>query len=300
MLAFSSLLFASFAGLAAAQAITSQAIDTVEDQFDGALLTPDVITKFDPEGVLNVVFPSAAGTITNGQKVPKDDAASQPSITFSAPISSYNDLDSGLNRTTTQFTVMMVDADYPGAPTVAEGINAHWISNDWTYGTLTNGVLTFTPPTSEPIIKYAGPGPASGSGPHRYVVLVFAQPEAYSAPAVPASGGSVTRIRYNEYTDGLGASPIAAVYFTVEVGTSTVQVSSTSAVSGATSATGSTAGSATGTGTGTTRPTGTASGTSASTTGTTTSTSSAMNLGSRLTGAGVAGVAVFVAAALFA
>jgi len=128
---------------------------------------------------------------------------------------------------------------------------------------------------------------------YRYIVLVFSQPEAYAAPAVPAAGGSVTKITYNEYTDGLG-DLLAAVYFTVEVGQSTVAALSTSAVVGATTAA-STSGAATGTSRVTTG-TGSVTGSAASTTATTTN--AAGKMGASFTG--LAGVAALVGAVIFA
>lgn len=41
------------------------------------------------------------------------------------------------------------------------------------------------------VIPWAGPGPASGSGPHRYTFLVFAQPSNFVAPATPKANSGV-------------------------------------------------------------------------------------------------------------
>lgn len=40
-------------------------------------------------------------------------------------------------------------------------------------------LLTNTTPA---IQEYAGPAPPQGSGPHRYVIMAFAQPENFTAP----------------------------------------------------------------------------------------------------------------------
>lgn len=74
---------------------------------------------------------------------------------------------------------------------------------------------------------YAGPGPAEGSGPHRYTILVYLQPESFQAPANLSTAGTPLGTMFlNSYVDdsGLG-NLVAANYFQVENGQATVSVS---------------------------------------------------------------------------
>jgi len=81
------------------------------------------------------------------------------------------------------------------------------------------------------ITAYAGPAPPAGSGPHRYVILLYAQPDSFSAPAdLPVNAG-VSVFDFPAYVQASNLGPlIAANYFTVEEGTASFSISPTSAV----------------------------------------------------------------------
>ncbi|KDN48949.1 hypothetical protein RSAG8_02302, partial [Rhizoctonia solani AG-8 WAC10335] len=106
---------------------------------------------------------------------------------------------------------------------------------------------------------YGGPFPAEGSGAHRYMILVLAQPSSFSAPAAPAANSPIEKFDFEAYVKSAGlGSIVAGTYITVEQGTATQSVEPTSSVDTATlsvpssaasvsrSATSSRAGSATG------------------------------------------------------
>jgi hypothetical protein len=70
------------------------------------------------------------------------------------------------------------------------------------------------------IVDYAGPGPPPGSAPHRYVFLLYAQPEGFDvkewAPAEGKKVGPFGRIRYDlgAFEKKIGLGPVvAANYF---------------------------------------------------------------------------------------
>lgn len=82
---------------------------------------------------------------------------------------------------TGQFTIVMVDADIVGSDP-STGVNHHWLVNGveitgcsavfscYFCSYLTGNSLTNTSATT--ITAYAGPGPAAGSGPHRYAAIL--------------------------------------------------------------------------------------------------------------------------------
>jgi hypothetical protein len=219
MHSFTNVLFIAAASLPSvfAAAADPLGLATVKAQFTNAKIVPDAIPTFNPSALLNVNYASSVGVISVGQVVPKDDTAERPLLTANGTLSG-------------SYTVMIIDADYVGAPTDTAGLNVHWLQNDLTASE--NGTLTTASPAR---VAYAGPGPASGSGPHRYTVLLYSQGSSFAAPATPAAGSSVQRIHLADYVKAAGFSdPVAASYFTVEVGTSTVTVESTSAVNTAT------------------------------------------------------------------
>ncbi|KAG8982764.1 hypothetical protein FRB94_007966 [Tulasnella sp. JGI-2019a] len=257
---FSKVAFAALAALAAspvfADPASPLAIATVKQEFVNALLTPSVVPTFDPAALLNVTFASV-GSITTGQAIPMAQVGVKPTITVVGTDADF--ASGGPFNSSTKYTIMMIDGDVPGAAN-AKGVNTHYLQNDLSYGTLTADVLTFTN-TTPAVINYAGPGPASGSGPHRYTLLIYAQPSTFKAPATPTAGSSVTMIDFPTYLTSAGlTTALAGTYFTVEVGTATVSFSSTTAVNTATLSVASAAG--------TGAATGTATGSAASSTGT--------------------------------
>jgi phosphatidylethanolamine-binding protein len=91
---------------------------------------------------------------------------------------------------TGNYTLLMVDADVVGA--AADSNTRHWFVNGVTVtgDTVTNA--TASAPES-----YMGPGPASGSGSHRYVILLYGQPANFSVPA--DFQGGIQKINLQEY-----------------------------------------------------------------------------------------------------
>jgi len=223
-------LVAAFAAPVLADAASGLAIATVKAQFTDALLVPSVIPTFNPVALLNVSFPSV-GLISTGEALQMAQVSSKPTITVVGTDADF--ASGGPFNSNTKYTIMMIDGDVPGS-TNPQGVHTHYLQNDLSYGALTSDDLTFTNSTPA-VINYAGPGPASGTGPHRYTILIFAQPTSFTAPATPKPGSSVTVIELGTYLSSAGlTTPLAGNYFTVEVGTATVAFSSTVPVNPAT------------------------------------------------------------------
>jgi hypothetical protein len=121
----------------------------------------------------------------------------------------------------------------------------------------TSAPWTLDPSTGTNITAYGGPFPAEGSGAHRYMILLLAQPSSFTAPATPAAGSPIEKFDFEQYVKSAGlGSIVAGTYITVEQGTATQSVEPTSSVDTATLSVPSTAaasgsGSSTGTRTGT-------------------------------------------------
>lgn len=86
------------------------------------------------------------------------------------------------------------------------------------------------------ITEYAGPAPAAGSGPHRYVLGLFAQPEGFTAPQAYSNKNTpVGPVNLAEYISQSKLGPLVAVnYFTVANGEATVSLSQTQPVQSST------------------------------------------------------------------
>ncbi|KAJ7098163.1 phosphatidylethanolamine-binding protein [Mycena belliarum] len=200
---------------AATTKTTPLAISAIQAHFKQALLVPEVFPTFSPDATLDIAF--AASPISPGQPLAQADVGTKPAVTISA-------LDD--KSLTGSFTIAMVDADVVGADE-SGGVNRHWLENGVTVadGALSNASATV-------ITAYAGPGPASGSGPHRYVVLLYQQPTTFTAPAdLSKLVDGVQKFDLNAYVknSGLG-NLVAANYFTVEVGTDSTSLPATSSV----------------------------------------------------------------------
>jgi len=190
------------------------ALALVKQQFINAKIVPNVIPSFNPIGTLNVVFKGNSTGITDGEPLEKASVQTEPTVTVA-----------GVNNNTAKFTVLMIDGDYVGS-TSPQGLNLHWLENNVAVSSAGG-----TSNTTAATIPYAGPGPAAGSGPHRYTILLYQQPSNFTAPSTPAQNSGVQRIDLAKYVSAAGLTgPLAGLYFTVEVGTATVSVESTTAV----------------------------------------------------------------------
>jgi len=244
------------------------ALALVKQQFINAKIVPDVVSTFNPSGTLSVVFSGNSTPINDGQPLDKAFVQTQPTITVA-----------GVNNNTVKFTLLMIDGDYVGSSS-PEGLNLHFLENNVVISS-TGAVSNTTAAT----IPYAGPAPASGSGPHRYTILLYQQPSNFTAPSNPAPNSGVHRINLTTYLSAAGlTNPTAGIYFTVEVGTATVSVESTYPVNTATLSIPTTS----------TKP----SGTGTSTTSTSTHTGAAVKVGPLSIGgyfAGLLGIVAFLA-----
>ncbi|KAG6853704.1 hypothetical protein C0991_002240 [Blastosporella zonata] len=195
---------------------TALQVAAIEAHFTQSQIVPQLLASFEPSALLTANFPGV-GDITPGQALTEGQSASQPTVTIAAANSSVN-LDGN-------YTIMMVDADIVGSD-LSKGENHHWLLNGVQ---ITSGQVSNT--SAAAIVSYAGPGPAAGSGPHRYVIILYSQPDSFQAPADLAEPTGVGLFVLDEYIKDSGLGPlVAATYFTVEDGTATVSVPATSSV----------------------------------------------------------------------
>ncbi|KAE8391454.1 phosphatidylethanolamine-binding protein [Aspergillus alliaceus] len=136
----------------------------------------------DPSKVLGLTV----GPHTNikpGQYIPKADAQSPPGLTFNAPSPS------------TTYMVIGLDIDAPFPSFGVLGPILHWIQPGLKAN---NSELEITKPF---VANYIGPAPPPGSSSHRYVFLLYEQPEGFDgAKYAPANGQNLSnwhRMRYD-------------------------------------------------------------------------------------------------------
>ncbi|KAK7043719.1 hypothetical protein VNI00_008331 [Paramarasmius palmivorus] len=190
-------------------------VEAIKAHFTQSHIVPDLLASFNPSAYMTLNY-EGVGDLTPGQAISQPQSGPQPTITVQAANSSVS-LDGN-------YTLICADADVVG--TKESEVNRHWLVNGVTIkdNKVDNATATA-------ITAYAGPGPAEGSGPHRYVFLLYTQPSDFTAPEGFTEPIGVTRFNLDQYAENgkLGAI-VAGNYITVEVGTSTVSVESTSAV----------------------------------------------------------------------
>ncbi|CAD6576382.1 MAG: hypothetical protein TREMPRED_001670 [Tremellales sp. Tagirdzhanova-0007] len=223
------LLVLSLLGLVSAQSTTNASttdIEDVEANFQAAQLVPELLSTFTPEGTLSISF--SGSTITPGQNLTESDVSSYPTLSV-MPASNATAFDP-----TSMYTVMMVDANPVGTDESSTEQTRHWLVNGASLGDSAPYAVNYT--GSTPVTNYAGPGPASGSGSHRYVILIYSQPSTFTAPAnLSTAGTPLGTFSFSDYVSSSGLGPlIAANYFQVEVGVATATVAATTSVNSAT------------------------------------------------------------------
>jgi hypothetical protein len=208
--------FIAFALLPFALAQESSGIKAIEAHFTQSHLVPDLFASFNPSALLSLNY-AGVGVVNPGQSLTIAQVAPIPTVTVT-PANSSVTLDG-------TYTLAMVDADVVGSK-LPDGQTRHWLVNGVTISgsTVANSSATT-------ITGYAGPYPASGSGPHRYVVVIYAQPSTFAAPAAYAQPLPVGAFDFNAYVQESGLGPlVAATYIDVEEGTTTLSIPPTSAV----------------------------------------------------------------------
>jgi len=216
----------SLVALVGAQSNSTSAavqIEAIEAHFTDAGIVPNLLPTFDPSAVMTVNF-DGVGDISPGQALSQTQVKPMPNISITPANSSVN-----LGNT---FTIAMVDANFVGF-NESQGQTRHWLVYNVTLnGTASSTAENVTFNSGTAITSYAGPAPASGSGAHRYVILLYSQPSSFSPPSnmtQPGAGVGVFNLESFVSSSGL-VGPVAAMYFTVEVGTASFSVSPTSSV----------------------------------------------------------------------
>jgi hypothetical protein len=185
-------------------------IKAIEAHFEGSLIVKDYLKDFNPTALLTLNY-AGVGDISPGQPLTIAQVRPVPTVRINST-----------DPLTGAFTLAMFDVDVPGS--AVKEVNRHWLVNG---ATVADGVVSIASATA--ITAYAGPGPAAGSGPHRYVVALYQQPATFTAPAGFADPMGVTPMDWLSYASNLGPL-VAANYIAVEEGTYTGTAVSTAPV----------------------------------------------------------------------
>jgi len=196
---------------------TELQIQAIQAHFTNAQLVPVPIPAFNPTAVLTVNF-NGVGDATPGQPLTKDQVQGAPTLTLT-PANSTVTFDG-------KYTVAMIDPAAVGSDQ-SKGQTRHWLVNG---ATVSGGKVSIDAGTQ--ITEYAGPAPPAGSGPHRYTIVIYSQPDSFAAPAdLSTANVGVSTFDFPSYVKDTGLGPIiAGFYYTVEEGTSSASIPATSSV----------------------------------------------------------------------
>lgn len=194
----------------------------IEAHFANAKLVPDLLPTFVPSAVMNITY-SGVGAISPGQNLSRAEVASAPGIAITPANSSVS--------LTGNFTLVMADADVVGT-NESEGQTRHWLVNGVTLKNGSSSELNVSTTGGVAITDYAGPAPPEGSGPHRYVILLYTQPTDFSPPSnLSRPNVPVSVFRLTEYVSESKLGPlVAGMYITVSQGAANGSIPATSAV----------------------------------------------------------------------
>ncbi|KAG9318372.1 phosphatidylethanolamine-binding protein [Chiua virens] len=164
---------------------TTVQIAAIQAHFNQSGLVPTVLRSFTPTAYLAVSF-QGTGKIAI-------ETLYQPDLTVTAANAS-----TALRGT---YTVMMVDAGPPGADQ-SHGQRRHWLLNGASIPGSVNANVSSVGAMA--VTRYIPPNPPVGDGPHRYTILVFAQPADFLPPVdlsqENTGGGTFVVEEYVRYT----------------------------------------------------------------------------------------------------
>jgi hypothetical protein len=192
-------------------------IAAIQAHFSNAGIVPSLLTTFSPSAVMSVAF-NGVGDVAPGTLLTEAQVKPAPNLSLTPANSSVN-FDG-------KYTLAMVDAGPVGFDE-SQGQTRHMLINGVTVAG-TNVSMN----SGLPVTAYAGPAPPTGTGPHRYVILLYSQPDSFSPPAnLSQANTAVSVFNFPDYIKASNMGPlVAANYFTVEEGTATSSISPTSAV----------------------------------------------------------------------
>ncbi|CAI2167833.1 9476_t:CDS:2 [Funneliformis geosporum] len=165
------------------------ATQSIQASLKDAGIIPDVVDNFAPTAILSVKY--GEKSLELGNEFTINETKNTPSIEFVA------------EDENSRYTLLMVDPDAPSRATPKNREWRHWIIGNIPHsGNLSEATV---------ITSYNGPTPPPGTGFHRYVFLLYRQPDSHlEFQAVPSPrGGFKARL----FAEQHGLQLVAANFF---------------------------------------------------------------------------------------
>ncbi|KAF8746437.1 Phosphatidylethanolamine-binding protein, partial [Rhizoctonia solani] len=166
-------------------------LSQVQQKFTTEGVVPDVLTSFNPTGFLYLTY---TGSLSDGTKA----KVVLPGTSFARNAIVDPDAPSRANPTVSQIRHMFATNFVVSATRSASVIRSMVLQN-----------------STGAISPYFPPNPPVGSGAHRYVALLYAQPSNFNAASLNATQFARFNISSFAASAGLG-DPLAGTFLTVE------------------------------------------------------------------------------------
>ncbi|KAG7444233.1 PEBP-like protein [Guyanagaster necrorhizus] len=191
------------------QAIVAQdtSLAKVKEAFDVVNIPKDIALPFDPSFLLEVSLPQTTGSaivLRAGVQLPRNATVGPPSFTLVG-----HDIGHG------PFVVATVDPDAPTPqnPNISEV--RHFLGGNFVSERLFAGQATLTNTTAA-VSDWLQPTPPTGSDAHRYIFLVFRQPQGFNDQVLVDATTPRTLFNISEFGAAVGLrNPIAGTFMLV-------------------------------------------------------------------------------------
>ncbi|KAK7676370.1 hypothetical protein QCA50_020674 [Cerrena zonata] len=200
-----SAVISSFVGLALSQDVSLAA---VRRAFNTANIPTDASLTFNPSVLFEVTFPQTSGPAVNlhaGIQLPRNATVGPPQFSVR---------DSFLSPARS-FVVAMVDLDAPTPQTPTAAQIRHFLGGDFH----PDGSRTRTEKlsnTTAAISNFLQPTPPAGSDPHRYVFLLFNQPQGFDQQTAVTATTSIANFNISQFASEVGlGNPIGGTFMLV-------------------------------------------------------------------------------------
>ncbi|KAF9916232.1 hypothetical protein BX616_004281 [Lobosporangium transversale] len=163
-------------------------------------IIPDLLDSFQPKTMLVISYGDGL-EVALGNTLPVKDTQNPPQISFQ------------VENPDDKYTLILTDPDAPSRANPKNREFRHW--------TVTNisGASDFQPADvsqGNVLTEYMGPAPPAGSGPHRYIFLLFKQTSSSDASALTTPLTDRPKFNTKEFTSQAGLELVGANYYFAE------------------------------------------------------------------------------------
>jgi len=190
---------------------TRPSLDEVKDLFHQAKIVPDLLPVFEPSSLLYLTYGnsslrSSSGLVLPGKKFAKDDTEDKPEISIEGP------------GWPGAYVFFLLDPDAPSNSDPKWAQVRHMFAGNLTvsdkWGPVPGSIVLKN--STSAVNDYMPPAPPAGTGPHRYVALLYAQPLDFDYSFLNTTARKGFNITEFAERSGLG-TPLAGTFLTVKV-----------------------------------------------------------------------------------